>query len=79
MKTSGITIAFGAIGSAFKFNKNILKRSDGSSEYYKVLWSLCRNPKIDKIILLSKSDYFKSLDNVKEVDPDGKIMEFYNL
>lgn len=70
----GLTIAYGAYGSAITFNKDKLKRSNGSYEYYNFLKYLCAVPNIESIYLLSTSDYEKtSLTELKEIDPNNKI------
>lgn len=68
-------IAFGAYGSAFTFTKKNLKRSNGTVEYWKYLRTLCAIPNIDKIYLLSPSDYYSApSEDVKEVDPYNKLV-----
>jgi hypothetical protein len=75
MKESNVTIAIYSMGSAFKFNKNKLKRSDGSTEYYKFIKTLARRKSITKIVLLSKNDLTKiSKEERYELDPRGIIV-----
>jgi hypothetical protein len=70
----GYTVAFGAYGSAFTFKKSKLKRSNGTLEYNKYLKALCAIPNIDTVYLLSPSDYYTApYDDVKDIDPKGKL------
>jgi hypothetical protein len=78
MKNTDLTVAFFTIGSAIKFNKKNLLRSDGTSEYYALIRLLLKNPSIKRILLLSKSDWGRLSDiKRKEFDPLGKIYDPY--
>ena len=81
MKTKKLTVAFFAIGSAIKFDKKKLLRSDGTSEYYSLIKLLLKNKSIDRILILSKSDWSRlSVSQRKQFDPDGKIYDpFLNI
>jgi len=78
MKTQNLTVAFFAVGSAIKFKKKNLLRSDGTSEYYATIKLLLKNPSIKRILLLSKSDWSRlSESQRREFDPEGKIYDPY--
>lgn len=79
MKQTGIRIGFGALGCAVKFNKKSLKRFDGTLEYYKMLWALVRNPAIEHVMLLQKSDW-DSLNDIEKIefDPRGVLFDPYS-
>tara|TARA_R110001592_G_scaffold120545_3_gene324958 strand:- start:36914 stop:38278 length:1365 start_codon:yes stop_codon:yes gene_type:complete len=71
-----LTVAFFAVGSAIKFTKKKLLRSDGSSEYYSLIRLLLKNPNIKRILLLSKSDWNRlSVTDRRKFDPEGKIFD----
>ena len=55
MKITDIHVAVFPIGSIVKFSKEKLKRSDGSNEYYKMIWSLVRQKHIRKVTIVQKS------------------------
>jgi len=75
-KTTDLTVAFFAVGSAIKFNKKKLLRSDGSSEYYSLIRLLLKNPSIKRILLLSKSDWSRiSPAEKQKLDPNNKIFD----
>lgn len=79
MKTENINVAIFPIGSVIKLKKEFLKRSDGSSEYYKLIWLLCRQSAISRITLVQKSDWDKLSDEEKiEIDPRGVIFDVYS-
>lgn len=78
-KTENIKMGFGALGCALKFRKNLIKRSDGTYEYYVFLRTLARNESISKIVLLQRSDWKKLNDAEKiEFDPRGVIFDPYS-
>lgn len=71
-----LTVAFFAVGSAIKFTKKKLLRSDGSSEYYSLIRLMLKNPSIKRILLLSKSDWNRlSVTEKRKFDPEGKIYD----
>lgn len=71
----GYTLGYGAIGSMVKFKREDVTRWDGSYEYYLTFWLLCRNPAIDRILILAPSDYDRaSLEDKVEVDPYEKLV-----
>lgn len=79
MKTENLNIAIFPIGSIIKFKKKHLKRSDGSNEYFKLIWTLCRQKSVDRITILQKSDWNKLTDIEKiEIDPRGVIYDVYS-
>lgn len=79
MKSTGLRIAVFPIGSIVKFKKEHLKRSDGSVEYYKTIWSLTHNANVEQVIILQKSDWDKLTDEEKaDVDPRGVIFDVYS-
>lgn len=79
MKTENIRIGFGAIGCALKFKKKTIQRFDGTLEYYKMLWTLVRNPAISHVMLLQKSDWGDLNDLEKiEFDPRGVLFDPYS-
>ena len=79
MKTENLHIGFGAIGCALKFKKSVIKRSDGTLEYYKMLYMLVRNPSVSKVTLLQKSDWEKLNDLEKiDFDPRGVLFDPYS-
>jgi hypothetical protein len=71
-----VTIAYYAIGSAVKFNKKKLLRSDGTNEYYVLLKLLLKNENVGKVILLSRSDWARiSLKDRLVIDPQHKVID----
>ena len=73
-----LNIAFFAVGSSLKFDKEKILRSDGSSEYYALAKLLVRNPMVNKLILFSKSDWGRITPQERlEFDPHGKIFNPY--
>lgn len=79
MKTNNIHVAIFPIGSIIKFKKDKIKRSDGSSEYYKLIWSLVRQKNISKVTLIQKTDWTKlTEDEMIEFDPRGVIHDVYS-
>jgi hypothetical protein len=79
MKSQDINVAIFPIGSVIKLKKEFLKRSDGSSEYYKLIWLLCRQEAISQVTLVQKSDWDKLSDEEKaELDPRGVIFDVYS-
>jgi hypothetical protein len=81
MKNENLTVAFFAVGSAIKFDKKKLLRSDGSSEYYALAKLLLKNKSISRVLLLSRSDWSRlSESQRKQFDPEGKIYDpFLNI
>ncbi|MFM2010524.1 MAG: hypothetical protein RLZZ479_915 [Bacteroidota bacterium] len=78
MKTENIKIAIFPIGSSLKFNKNKIKRSDGSSEYYKLFFGLARNASVSELWIMQRSDWKKLTNQEKiEIDPRGIIRDIY--
>lgn len=78
MKTSNIKVAVSVIGSVIKFRKDVLKRSDGSSEYYKLIWGLLRNESISELWLMQTSDWEKLTDEQRlDIDPRGILKTIY--
>lgn len=76
METQKNSVAFFAIGSAIKFNKKNLLRSDGTSEYYSLIKLLLKNKNVGRILLLSKSDWNRlSKEEQVKLDPEGKIFD----
>ena len=57
MKRDNLNIAIFPIGSIIKFKKESIKRSDGTSEYFKLIWLLCRQKHISRVTILQKSDW----------------------
>lgn len=79
MKTDNIHVAIFPIGSIVKFKKEHLKRSDGSSEYYKMIWALVRQKSVSRVSIVQKSDWDKlSEAEMAEFDPRGVIYDFYS-
>jgi hypothetical protein len=79
MKNTDIHVAVFPIGSIVKFSKEKLKRSDGSNEYYRMIWSLVRQKHIRKVSIIQKSDW-PMLNEVQkeEFDPRGVIWDVYS-
>lgn len=78
MKFDNIKVAIFPIGSALKFNKTNLKRSDGSSEYFKLIYGLARNTSISEIWIMQRNDWRKISNKEKiEIDPRGVIRDIY--
>lgn len=76
MENQNLSIAFFAVGSAIKFNKKNLLRSDGTSEYYALIKLLLKNSNVKRILLLSKSDWGRiSKEEKIKLDPQGKIFD----
>ena len=79
MKTENLKVAVFPIGSVIRFKKEKLKRSDGTSEYYKLIWGLARNPNIAEVWLLQNNDFRKLTSAEKiEFDPRGVVRDVYN-
>jgi len=79
MKNTDIHVAVFPIGSIVKFKTDSLKRSDGSSEYHKLIWALVRQKHISKVSIIQKSDWDKLTDDEKEAfDPRGVIFDAYS-
>jgi hypothetical protein len=78
MKTENLTVAVFPIGSSMKFRKENIKRSDGTSEYYKLIWALVRNKSISSVWLLQRSDW-KRLTSEEKIafDPRGVLRDIY--
>jgi hypothetical protein len=76
MENQNVSIAFFAVGSAIKFNKKNLLRSDGTSEYYALIKLLLKNSNVNRVLLLSKSDWGRiSKEEKLKLDPQGKIYD----
>ena len=62
-----------------KFRKNVIKRSDGTSEYYKLVYGLLRNESITELWILQRSDWKKLTSEEKiEIDPRGILRDIYS-
>tara|TARA_Y100000389_G_scaffold96499_1_gene93158 strand:+ start:4059 stop:5420 length:1362 start_codon:yes stop_codon:yes gene_type:complete len=80
MENKKVTVAYFAVGSAIKFDKKKLLRSDGTSEYFSTIRLLLKNPNVERVLLLSKSDWKRiSHSQRKEIDPEGKIFDPYTV
>ena len=79
MKTDNLKVAVFPIGSSMKFRKENLKRSDGSSEYYKLIWALVRNATVNEVWVLQRSDW-KRLSSEEKIDfdPRGVLRDIYS-
>jgi len=79
MRTKNLKIGFGALGCSLKFRESEVKRSDGTLEYFKMLWTLARNPSIEEIVLIQKSDW-KKLNDLEKIDfdPRNVIRDVYS-
>lgn len=78
MENKNLRVAIFPIGSAIKFNKNRVKRSDGSLEYLNTFKILALNPSISELWILQRSDWKKLTDEEKiEIDPRGVIRDIY--
>jgi hypothetical protein len=76
MENQNVSVAFFAVGSAIKFNKKNLLRSDGTSEYYALIKLLLKNSNVNRVLLLSKSDWGRiSKEEKLKLDPQGKIYD----
>lgn len=71
MKTNNLTVAVFPLGSALRFRKENLKRSDGTSEYYKLIWALVRNQSISSVWILQRCDW-KRLSSEEKIDFDPR-------
>jgi len=79
MKNNNLKVAIFPIGSAIKFNKDRVKRSDGSSEYLNMFKILARQPAITELWILQRSDWKKLSDAEKiEIDPRNVIRDIYD-
>jgi hypothetical protein len=79
MKTENLKVAVFPIGSSMKFRKENIKRSDGTSEYYKLLWALCRNSSISEVWVLQRSDWKRlTFEEKLEFDPRGILRDIYS-
>lgn len=78
-KDKGLKIFFAPIGTAIRFKKDKISRHDGTEEYYKILKTLVRNPSIDEIWLLQKSDW-EAVNDVEKIeyDPRKVIRDVYS-
>lgn len=73
-----LTVSVFAVGSAIKFKKSKLLRSDGSSEYYSLVRLLLKNDAIKRLVILSKSDWNRLTPQERlDFDPNGKIFDPY--
>ena len=78
MKTENLKIAIFPIGSAMKFRKDNIKRSDGTSEYFKLFYGLVRNPNVSEVWLLQRSDWKKLSGEEKiAIDPRGVLRDIH--
>lgn len=78
MKKENLHVAIFPIGTVMKFSKNLIKRSDGTAEYYKMVWALARQKSITRISIIQKSDWYKISEEEKmEIDPRGVIFDVY--
>ena len=78
MKNENLKVAVLPIGSSMKFQKDKIKRSDGTSEYYKLIWGLCRNTSISEVWVMQRSDWKRlSADEKIEFDPRGVLRDIY--
>ncbi len=76
MENKKITIAYFSVGSAIRFKKSRLLRSDGTNEYYVLLKLLLRNKNVERVVLLSRSDWTRiSLKDRLDIDPHNKIYD----
>jgi hypothetical protein len=79
MKTDNIKVAIFPIGSAMKFSKEKLKRSDGTSEYFKLFYGLARNSSVSELWIMQRSDWKKLTSDEKiAIDPRGVIRDIYH-
>ena len=79
MKTKNIHVAVFPIGSVIRLRKKNIKRWDGTSEYYKLIWALVRQKAISKVSLIQKSDWNNLTEEEKiEFDPRGVIYDVYS-
>jgi hypothetical protein len=79
MKTENLKVAVFPIGSSMKFSKEKLKRSDGTSEYFKLIWALCRNSSVGEVWLLQRSDWKKlTFEEKVDIDPRGILRDIYS-
>jgi hypothetical protein len=77
MKEKNISVAFFVLGSVIKFREP--KRSTGSSEYYKTVWTLCRQKNITKVLIVQKSDWnILTEDEQLMIDPRGILVDVYS-
>lgn len=71
-------IAFGALGSAVKYTPKNLKRWDGTGEFYKMTKLLCSMKNVEKVFIVSRSDWAKApLEAKEEIDPNNKIVDMW--
>ena len=78
MKTENLKIAIFPIGSAMKFRKDSIKRSDGTSEYFKLFYALLRNASVSEVWIMQRSDWKRlSSDEKIAIDPRGIIRDIY--
>lgn len=78
-KRRNLIVGFFILGGAIKFRRTAVKRHDGTSEYRKIIKTLCRNKSISQLVILSKSDWGKVSDSEKKlIDPDNKIRYIYD-
>ena len=78
MKTENLKIAIFPIGSAMKFRKDSIKRSDGTSEYYKLFYGLVRNTSVSEVWIMQRSDWKRLTSEEKiAIDPRGVLRDIY--
>lgn len=62
-----------------KFKDTNLKRSDGTLEYFNLIWNMLRNGSIENVYLLQKNDWSKiSSERKLEIDPRGILIDVYS-
>lgn len=79
MKTENLKVAIFPIGSSMKFRSDVIKRSDGTSEYYKLVYGLLRNESVSEVWILQRSDWKKLSSEEKiAIDPRGILRDIYS-
>lgn len=78
MKTSNIKIAVFPMGSIVRFRRDTIERSFGRLEYYKMIWSLVRNPSVSEVWVMQNTDWKHLTEEEKiEFDPRGVLRDIF--
>jgi hypothetical protein len=78
MKTSNIKVAVFPMGSIVRFRRDTIERSYGRLEYYKMIWSMVRNPSISEVWVMQNTDWKHLTEEEKiEFDPRGVLRDIF--
>jgi len=78
MKKENIKVAVFPMGSIVRFRRDTIERSFGRLEYYKMIWSLVRNPSISEVWVMQNTDWkHLSEDEKIDFDPRGVLRDIF--